>query len=142
MKTFKCQNCGVYCYSAADQKTCARCQGKLKEVNINMKETVKASDVKDNHDAVEMNQVQDTTKAKGNQIPDEILQELAIMQKRFRKLYSEYRLCGIGDSAGVHLTSEAFLDTFADYERSDFDRPGYTEQLETTAYGVKFFCIR
>ena len=107
-----------------------------------MKETVKASDVKDNHDAVEMNQVQDITKVKENQIPDEILAELATMQKRFRELYGQCRLCGIGDSTGVHLTSEAFLDTFTDFETFDFKLPGYTEQLETTAYGVKFFCIR
>ncbi len=100
----------------------------------------KASDV--THDAVENNQLQDNTETEKYQIPDEILLELATMHKRFRELYSKYRLCGIGDSAGVHLTSEAFLDTFADYERSDFDRPGYTEELETTAYGVTFFCIR
>ncbi len=101
---------------------------------------IKASDV--NHDAVENNQVQDSTETPKNQIPDDILMDLAAMQGRFRELYGEYRLCGIGDSAGVHLTSEAFLDTFADYKTSDFDYSDYTEELTTTAYGVTFFCIR
>ena len=100
----------------------------------------KASDV--NHDAVENNQLQDSTETEKYQIPNQILGELSDMQRRFRELYSKYRLCGIGDSTGVHLTSEAFLDTFADYERSDFDHLDYTEKLETTAYGIKFFCIR
>ncbi len=108
-----------------------------------MKEAVKASDVMpDNHDAVENNQVQDSTETLKNQIPNKVLMELAAMQKRFRELYGEYGLCGIGYSAGVHLTSEAFLDTFADYNTSDFNHPDYTEKLETTAYGIKFFCIR
>ncbi len=139
MKKYRCQKCGVYCFSAADQKTCARCQGKLKEET--MSNIIKASDVMpDNHDA--KIQLQYIEEPKENQIPDEILQELATMQKRFRELYKKYRLCGIGDSAGVHLASEAFLDTFADYERSDFDRPGYTEQLEAVMHSVKFFCIR
>lgn len=100
----------------------------------------KASDV--THDAVENNQLQDITKVKENQIPDEVLAELATMQKRLRELYSKYRLCGIGDSAGVHITSEAFLDTFADYNASDFNHPDYTEILTTTVYGATFFCIR
>ena len=108
-----------------------------------MKETVKASDVMpDNHDAVENNQLQDSTETEKYQIPDEILVELAAMQKRFRKLYSEYRLCGIGGSKGVHLASEAFVATFKDYETSAFDHPDYTEKLKTTAHGVGFFCIR
>ena len=106
-----------------------------------MSNIIKASDVKDNHDAVEMNQLQYNTETPKNQIPDEILAELATMQKRFRELYGQYGLCGIGDSAGQHLTSEAFLDTFADYKTSDY-HSDYTEKLETTAYGVKFFCIR
>ena len=137
MKKFTCKNCGVYCYSAADQKTCARCQWKLKEETMSNK---KAPDV--SHDAVENNQSQDSTETEKYQIPNQILGELSDMQRRFRELYSKYRLCGIGDSTGVHLTSEAFLDTFADYERSDFDHLDYTEKLETTAYGIKFFCIR
>jgi hypothetical protein len=139
MKTFRCQSCGVYCYSAADQKTCARCQGKLKEETMSNK---KASDVKDNHDAIENNQVQDSTETEKNQIPDEILRELAAMQKRFRELYSEYKLCGIGDSEGVHITSDAFIETFKDYEISDFRHSDYIEKLKTTAHGVGFFCIR
>jgi hypothetical protein len=81
-------------------------------------------------------------KVKENQIPDEILRELAAMQKRFRELYSEYKLCGIGDSAGVHLTSEAFLDTFADYETSAVNYKDYSEELTATMHGVTFFCIR
>ena len=81
-------------------------------------------------------------KVKENQIPDETLRELAAMQKRFRELYSEYKLCGIGDSAGVHLTSEAFLDTFADYETSAFNYKDYSEELTATMHGIKFFCIR
>lgn len=105
-----------------------------------MSNIIKASDV--NHDAVEMNQLQDSTETAKNQIPDEILAELATMQKRFQELYGQYRLCGIGDLAGVHLTSAAFLDTFADYNTSDFNHHDFTEKLETTAYGVKFFCIR
>lgn len=105
-----------------------------------MSNIIKASDV--NHDAVEMNQLQDSTETLKNQIPDEILAELATMQKRFQELYGQYRLCGIGDPAGVHLASEAFLDTFADYNTSDFNHPDYTEILTTTAYGVTFFCIR
>lgn len=105
-----------------------------------MSNIIKASDV--NHDAVEMDQLQDNTETLKNQIPDEILAELATMQKRFQELYGEYGLCGIGDSTGVQLASEAFLDTFADYSTSDFNYPDYTEKLTTTAYGVKFFCIR
>ena len=108
-----------------------------------MSNIIKASDVSgDNHDAVENNQLQDNTETPKNQIPDEILAELATMQKRFQELYGQYRLCGIGDPAGVHLASEAFLDTFADYNTSDFNHPDYTEILTTTAYGVTFFCIR
>ena len=107
-----------------------------------MKETVKASDVKDNHDAVEMNQLQDSTETPKNQIPDKILMDLAAMQKRFRELCGEYGLCGIGDSTGVHLTSEAFLDTFADYETSAFSYKDYSEELTATMHGIKFFCIR
>lgn len=102
----------------------------------------KASDVKDNHDAIKNNQVQDSTEALKNQIPNKVLMELAAMQKRFRELCGQYRLCGIGDSDGVQLTSETFLDTFADYERSNFNLLDYTEKLETTAHGVGFFCIR
>ena len=103
----------------------------------------KAPDVMgDNHSAVENNQLQNSTETEKYQIPNQILEELSDMQRRFRELYSQYRLCGIGDPAGVHLTSEAFLDTFADYNASDFNHPDYTEKLETTAYGVKFFCIR
>jgi hypothetical protein len=102
----------------------------------------KASDVKDNHDAIENNQVQDSTETEKNQIPDEILRELAAMQKRFRELYSEYKLCGIGDSEGVHITSDAFIETFKDYEISDFRHSDYIEKLKTTAHGVGFFCIR
>lgn len=78
-------------------------------------------------------------KERSLQIPDEILAELATMQKRFRELYSQYGLCGIGDSDGVHLTSEAFLATFADCNVSDSD---HTEKLTTTAYGVTFFCVK
>ena len=105
-----------------------------------MSNIIKASDV--NHDAVEMNQLQDSTETPKNQIPDEILAELATMQKRFRELYGKYRLCGIGDSTGVHLTSEAFLDTFADYETSAFSYKDYSEELTATMHGIKFFCIR
>ena len=140
MKTFRCQNCGVYCYSAADQKTCARCQGKLKEET--MSNIIKASDVKDNHDAVENNQVQDSTKVKENQIPDEILAELATMQKRFRELYDAYGINGIGDAAGVHINNEAFIATFKDYETSAFNYKDYSEELTATMHGVTFFCIR
>lgn len=105
-----------------------------------MSNIIKASDV--NHDAVENNQLQDSTETEKYQIPNQILRELSDMQRRFRELYSKYRLCGIGDPAGVHLASEAFLDTFADYNASDFNHPDYTEKLTTTAYGVTFFCIR
>jgi hypothetical protein len=108
-----------------------------------MSNIIKASDVLgDNHDAVENNQLQNNTETPKNQIPDEILMDLAAMQKRFRELYGQYELCGIGDSGGVHLASEAFLDTFADYKTSDFNHPDYTEILTTTVYGVTFFCIR
>lgn len=107
-----------------------------------MSNIIKASDVKDNHDAVENNQLQDSTETEKYQIPNQILGELSDMQRRFLELYSKYRLCGIGGSDGVQLTSEAFLDTFADYKTSDFDHPGYTEKLKTTAYGVTFFCVR
>lgn len=139
MKEYRCQKCGVYCYSAADQKTCARCQGKLKEET--MTNIIKASDVLgDNHDA--KIQLQYIAEPKENQIPDEILRELAIMHKRFQELYRKYRLCGIGDSAGVHITDQAFLGTFTDYETFDFKHPGYSEQLEAVIHGVKFFCIR
>lgn len=105
-----------------------------------MSNIIKASNV--NHDAVEMNQLQDSTETAKNQIPDEILLELATTQVRFRELYGQYGLCGIGDSEGVHLTSAAFLDTFADYNASDFNHHDFTEKLTTTAYGVTFFCIR
>ena len=99
---------------------------------------IKASDV--NHDAVENNQVQDSTETpKNNQIPDEILMVGTMQRGGSGSYMAEYRLCGIGDSAGVHLTSEAFLDTFADYKTSDFDYSDYTEELTTTAYGVTFF---
>jgi hypothetical protein len=140
MKKYICQSCGKVWYSAADREICSECQGKLKEENMPNK---KAPDVMgDNHSAVENNQLQDSTETPKNQIPDEILVELATMHKRFRELYGQYRLCGIGDPAGVHLASEAFLDTFADYNTSDFNHPDYTEKLTTTAYGVTFFCIR
>lgn len=92
--------------------------------------------------AKELDQVQDNTKAKENQIPDEILLELAAMHKRFRELYSEYKLCGVDDSEGVHITSDAFIETFKDYEISDFNHANYIEKLKTTAHGVGFFCIR
>jgi hypothetical protein len=81
-------------------------------------------------------------KVKENQIPDEILRELAAMQKRFRELYSEYKLCGIGDSEGVHITSDAFIETFKDYETSAFNYKDYSEELTATMHGVTFFCIR
>ena len=108
-----------------------------------MKETVKASDASgDNHDAIENNQLQDSTETEKYQIPNQILGELSDMQRRFRELYSKYGLCGIGDSTGVHLTSEAFLDTFADYETSAFSYKDYSEELTATMHGIKFFCIR
>ena len=108
-----------------------------------MSNIIKASDVSgDNHDATENNQVQDSTETEKNQIPDEILRELAAMQKRFRELYSEYKLCGIGDSEGVHITSDAFIETFKDYETSAFSYEGYSEKLTATMHGVTFFCIR
>ena len=107
-----------------------------------MKETVKASDVKDNHDAIKNNQVQDSTETPKNQIPDEILAELATMQKRFRELRGEYRLYGIGDAAGVHINDEAFIATFKDYETSAFNYKDYSEELTATMHGVTFFCIR
>ena len=104
---------------------------------------IKAPDaLEDNHDATEKIQLQYIAEPKKNQIPEEILRELAAMHKRFQELYRKYRLCGINDSAGVHITDRAFLDTFTDFETFDFKHPCYTEQLETTAYGVKFFCIR
>jgi hypothetical protein len=119
----------------------------IKEITLSIAEEtmsniIKASDVKDNHDAIENNQVQDSTKVKENQIPDEILRELAAMQKRFRELYSEYKLCGIGDSEGVHITSDAFIETFKDYETSAFNYRDYSEELTATMHGVTFFCIR
>ncbi len=92
--------------------------------------------------ARKLDQVQDNTKPKENQIPDEILRELAAMQKRFRELYSKYKLCGVGGSEGVHITSDAFIETFKDYEISDFNHANYIEKLKTTAHGVGFFCIR
>ena len=42
MKKYVCQICGRDWYSAADREICSECRGELKEVNINMKETVKA----------------------------------------------------------------------------------------------------
>ena len=107
-----------------------------------MSNIIKASDVKDNHDAVENNQVQDSTETPKNQIPDESLAELATMQKRFRELYGEYGLCGIGDDAGVHINDEAFIATFKDYETSAFSYKNYSEKLTATMHGIKFFCIR
>jgi hypothetical protein len=141
MRKFICEECESVFYSSIERKTCPNiaCKGKLKEVSMTEKKD--APDIlEDDHDA--KIQLQYIAEPKENQIPDEILRELAAMQKRFRELYSEYKLCGIGYSTGVHLTSEALLDTFADYERSDFDHLDYTEKLETTAYGIKFFCIR
>ena len=108
-----------------------------------MSNIIKASDVSGgNHDAVENNQLQDSTETPKNQIPDEILMDLAAMQKRFRELYGEYRLCGIGDDAGVHINDEAFIATFKDYETSAFDHKDYFEKLTATVHGIKFFCIR
>ena len=108
-----------------------------------MSNIIKASDVSgDNHDAVENNQLQDSTETPKNQIPDEILAELATMQKRFRELYDAYGINGIGGGNGVHLDDRAFLATFADYEVSPFNRSEDTKYLRTTAYGIGFFCVR
>lgn len=139
MKKFICEECETVFYSSIERKFCPECKGKLKEVSMTEKKD--APDIlEDNHDA--KNQLQYIAEPKENQIPDAILLELAIMHKRFQELYRKYRLCGIGDSAGVHITDVAFLDTFTDYETFDFKHPGYSEQLEAVIHGVKFFCIR
>jgi hypothetical protein len=139
MKKFICKNCKTVCYSAADWSICPDCRGELEEVSMTEKKD--APDIlEDDHDA--KIQLQYIAEPKENQIPDEILRELAIMHKRFQELYRKYGLCGIGDSAGVHITDQAFLGTFTDYETFDFKHPGYSEQLEAVIHGVKFFCIR
>lgn len=139
MKTYRCQKCGVYCYSAADQKTCARCQGKLKEeamINI-----IKASDVLgDDHDA--KIQLQYIEEPKKNQIPEEILRELARMSRRFYELYRNFGFTSFDSYGNVHLSGEAFLATFQEYKSEARDSAAYPEELSAIFDGAKFFCIR
>ena len=139
MKTFRCQNCGVYCYSAADQKTCARCQGKLKEVSMTEKKD--APDIlEDDHDA--KIQLQYIAEPKKNQIPEEILRELARMSRRFYELYRNFGFTSFDSYGNVHLSGEAFLATFQEYKSEARDSAAYPEELSAIFDGAKFFCIR
>ncbi len=91
--------------------------------------------------AQELVQGQNTTALKANQVPDEILYELAAMQKRFREIYRETGLTAISDE-DVQLNEEAFLATFSAYELKARECEEYPEKLFTEFAEVRFFCIR
>lgn len=93
--------------------------------------------------ANELDQLKDTIKVRENQVPKEILHELAAMHKRFRELYETYpAVVGVDGSGGVHLTSEGFTEHFEKYNIRDRCDGKYKEELYTTFDSVRFFCIQ
>lgn len=134
MKTFICQNCELEWHSAADVTICPECGGGLNEEAPEAVESCRG--------AKELDQVQDTTKAKENQIPDEILRELARMSRRFYELYRNFGFTSFDSYGNVHLSGEAFLATFQEYKSEARDSAAYPEELSFVFDGAKFFCIR
>jgi hypothetical protein len=81
-------------------------------------------------------------------IPEEVLLELAEMQKRYTEIYNNYGLCGLmagndGTCRGVQLTGTAFIETFSEYEVADRGADQeYPEEPYAFIDGTRFFCIR
>lgn len=81
-------------------------------------------------------------------IPEEVLLELAEMQKRYTEIYNNHGLCGLmpgkdGICHGVQLSETAFIETFSEYEVADRGADQeYPEELYAFIDGTRFFCIR
>ena len=139
MKKYICQSCGKDWYSAADRRVCLDCRGELKEVSMTEKKD--APDIlEDDHDA--KIQLQYIAEPKKNQIPEEILRELARMSRRFYELYRNFGFTSFDSYGNVHLSGEAFLATFQEYKSEARDSAAYPEELSAIFDGAKFFCIR
>ena len=106
-----------------------------------MTEKKDAPDIlEDDHDA--KIQLQYIAEPKKNQIPEEILRELARMSRRFYELYRNFGFTSFDSYGNVHLSGEAFLATFQEYKSEARDSAAYPEELSAIFDGAKFFCIR
>lgn len=83
-----------------------------------------------------------------HQVPNDILTELAEMQKRYTEIYNNHGLCGLmpgkdGICHGVQLSETAFIETFSEYEVADRGaEQEYPEEPYAFIDGTRFFCIR
>ena len=108
-------------------------------MRVHKKESVKAATSQDSR---EIGQAQDNTALKPNQVPVEILRELAAMRKRYLEIYRNgYRVCGIDSSSGVHLAEVAFLDTFDEYTIIPQDDERYPAKLVAELDGEQYFTL-
>ena len=83
-------------------------------------------------------------------IPEAILDEFAEMNKKFKHYYNEdYGLISV-QSDDVHLTYEAFVETFAPEGTRMLDRNvnveddepyAWSKELWVTRGGTRFFCL-
>lgn len=100
----------------------------------------KASDV--NHDAIENNQLQDTTES--DVVPEEVLRETIELRDRFQDIYSRTGGVSVESPSGIQLSTKSFMATFKSYESIPFGPSDYqyTEKLKAHYNGTVFFCIR
>lgn len=93
--------------------------------------------------AERINQANDNTESKPEQVPEEILKEVTEMHKRFMEIYKHYNynIAAIGSGGGVQMSSEGFLDTFDKYELEKRDSFKYPVEVFTELNGVRVFAI-
>jgi len=73
-------------------------------------------------------------------IPEEVLLELADIQKRFAELYRKYSGVAAIADYGVQLMSDSLIETFGEYEVAD--KSGSFEMLTANFSGTMFFAVR
>lgn len=109
-----------------------------------MSNIIKASDVSgDNHDAVEMNQLQDSTETKENQVPNYAIERLAAIMWEltlFEKV-SGVRSVDL-EKREIWLGLPQFLDTFPTHVEEKGHYQGKYDRLSVKERGVTFFAMR